>query len=339
MSKFLNEMLFKLCSSSGDTAKEENAVSVASKYLKDYGEIFINSMGSLIFTLNSNIKKPPIILEAHIDEIAMVVTSVSDDGFVRAAASGGIDRHILPSSEVIIHCKIEVLGIVCSTPPHLSKGEAKPLPVDEILIDTGLSHLAKELICLGDRVTLKSSPTMLLNDRVCAKSLDNRSGVAALIYAIKLISDKNPPPVTVILAVQEELGERGIAPAAYKTPASEALVVDVSFAMTPDSDKLKCGELDKGPMIGISPVLDKNISNTLIKIAKQKDIPYQLEIMAKGTGTDADTLSLVGMGIPCGLISIPQRYMHTSVEVCSLKDIENLSKLIAKYILRSEKNV
>ena len=135
------------------------------------------------------------------------------------------------------------------------------------------------------------------------------------------------------LAEQEELGTRGARTSAFACDASEAIALDVSFGDAPDVSPLKCGKLGSGVMVGVSPILNRKISNKLISLAEENNIPHQKEVMGGATGTDADVISITKSGYPCGLLSVPLRNMHTPCEVVDIKDAESIVDLLEKYIL------
>ncbi len=275
-----------------------------------------------------------LMLEAHIDEIAFVVTSVTDDGFVQVAPAGGIDPRILPAARVKIWGREQVFGAFCSTPPHLSKGDDECSDISDMFIDTLLGEKAKEVISVGDYVTFDADTVQLANDRVAAKSLDDRAACAVLLTLAERIKDKKlPVNVTLLFADGEELGMRGSKTAAFALNPNEAVAIDVSFAAAPDVSKEKYGELSKGALIGVSPILNKKITDKLIGLAKENNLPYQIEVMGGTTGTDSDAITVTKAGIPCGLVSIPQRNMHTPCEVVDLKDIEAICDILENYIL------
>ena len=192
---------------------------------------------------------------------------------------------------------------------------------------------AEKLICLGDRVTFKRNFTPLLNTQISSSVLDDRSGVASIILALEKLKDVNAK-VTVLFSSQEELGTRGAITGAYAKNVDEAISVDVSFGYSPLCKRTDCGELGKGAMVGFSPILNKEMSNALCKVAESNNIPYQKEIMGGGrTGTNADVISITEKGIKTALISIPLKYMHSPIEVVDTKDVEAVSDLISAYII------
>ena len=178
-----------------------------------------------------------------------------------------------------------------------------------------------------------------MGDRVSCGALDDRAGMASLICALEYLREKGcKKKITVSFSTREEVGGSGAKTAAFNAEAKELIAVDVSFADTPDSNSEECGELSKGPMIGVSASLDYDMSKKFIGTAKKCGIPYQLEIMGGRTGTDADGMTIAKGGFISELISIPLRYMHTGVEVVSVSDVENTGRLIAEYIAGGSEN-
>ncbi len=309
---------------------ENRMIDLLCKILAPFGEVRTDAVNNVICTFGEGFH---LLLDAHTDEVGMVVTSVTDDGFIKAGACGGIDKRMLSGAEVSIWGKREVKGIISALPPHLVKAsdEKKAPEISEISIDVGMSREdAEKIISLGDKITFKRHFTELIGSRVSSNCLDDRAGVAAVILALEKLK-KLPIKVTALFSTQEELGTRGAKIGPYGLNADEAIAIDVSFGYTPNCRKDECGEVGKGAMIGISPALDKNISDGLIAAAKKNEIKYQIEVMNGKTGTDADVISVSGCGIRSGLISIPLKYMHTPVEVVDINDVESVAALITAY--------
>ena len=264
----------------------------------------------------------------------MIVTYITDDGFIKVGNLGGIDRRLLPAQPVIVHGKRDIKGVICSVPPHLTANGSEVLSFDDTAIDTGMTKAElDEIVSLGDTVTFDVKCRELLNGRVTGGALDDRSGMVSILYALELLKDKKTAyNVTVIFSAQEELGERGAKIGAFEINPDIALAVDVSFAYAHGEDEQKCGYLGKGAMIGISPSLSREISDGLINTAKENNIPYQIEVMNGLTSTNADRYSVNREGAKACTVSIPLRNMHTPVEVVDLKDIELTGKLIAGFI-------
>ena len=275
-----------------------------------------------------------LMLDAHIDQIAMIVTDVDDNGFLTVSNAGGIDIRNLPSREVTVHGKENVPAVFCATPPHLANGEETFESISDIKLDTGLFGKARELVAIGDLVTFSGKCGELQNNLVFGRSFDDRAAVACLlILAERLHNKKLPINVAFVLSDSEELGMRGIRPAAFRVNPDEAIALDVSFGDGIGISNDECGALSKGGMIGISPALSKEVSNKLISVAKESNIPYQLEIMGAKTGTNADMISINREGVKTSTLSIPLRNMHSDTEILSVEDLESVCELIYEYIM------
>ena len=337
----MNDLIFKLCSTCGVSGCEDNITKLCYDELSKYSCVKIDNMGNLIATFENKNAKKHILFDAHIDQIGLIVTSILEDGFLKVSSCGGVDCRVMQGSTVVIHGSKDIIALVASVPPHLLK-KSDTLPcIEDLLIDTGMkTDELKNIVSLGDRISLLAEPVSLLNNKIASPALDNRAGVASLLRLAQLIKDeKLDVSVSILLSVQEEVGEIGAKTAPFDIYPDEAIVVDVSFANQPGVDINKSGKLNKGPMIGISPVLSRDISNQLVSLSKKNNIEYQLEIMGESTGTNADAISITKSGIKTGLVSIPQRNMHTAVEIVSTNDIENTAKLLFEYIKNGGLNI
>lgn len=325
------ELLKELTQIVGVSGCEENIAALLREKLSSYGDVIVDNMNNVFCTFGEGYH---FLLDAHLDEIGLIVTDVTDDGFIKFSNCGGIDARPLPAMEVSVWGREEVKGIISTLPPHLqSASDEKKIPkLSELAIDTGLTKdKLEKLVSLGDRITFKRNFTPLLNGLVSASCLDDRSGVAAILMCLDELKNMGCK-VTVMFSSQEEVGTRGAKIGPYAKSVDEAISVDVSFALTPGCDKSECGELSKGAMIGFSPILDKEISRKLVDVAEKNNIPYQCEIMSGRTGTNADVISISEKGIKTALISIPEKYMHQRVEVVDTADVESVSRLICAYI-------
>lgn len=330
----LKKDLELLCSAAG-VGGQTAIVEVAKELLKPLvNKIEIDPMGNVLGYRYSKVENAPtIMLEAHLDEIGFLVTHIDGEGFVYTAAAGGIDRRVLTGQEVDVFGDKVYRGVFCSVPPHLA-GKDKDLPeLDKWGIDVGLNaEEAKKAIPLGSRVTFAPHFSALNDTIVCSKALDNRAGMAAILHCLRQLPNDCPVNVAVAFCVQEELGCRGSDPATRRIQPDEAIIVDVSFALTPDANPNQCGKMGEGAMIGISPILSHQMTQTMLKLATKNAIPYQHEVCGGGTGTDADHITACLQGVPGALLSIPLRYMHTPVETVDLRDIAAVGRLMAAYV-------
>ena len=341
MSLELKNVIFDLSSADGVSGEESCAAQYALKYLKIYTDDCFIKNGNVIGNFgNRKNGTPHILIDAHIDQVGLIVTNIYESGFIGFSNVGGIDRRLLPAQQVCIHGKKKLAGVVCSTPPHLSGSDNKINKIEDFYIDTGMSFEAvSNIVEPGDRITFASMPKELLNDRITGPALDDRSGVASILYALELLrNQKYECSFSVTFSAQEELGERGAKIAAFDIDPDIALAVDVSFAYCLGDREYECGKMGQGPMIGISPSLSREISDKLIEISKNENIPYQLEVMNGLTSTNADQFSVNRTGCKACTVSIPLKYMHTPSEIIQIDDVENTGRLIAAYI-RSVSNV
>lgn len=327
------DLLKSLTTAVGVSGAENSVTDLLKGLLSSYGSVTVDNLGNVYCKIGD--KGPHILIDAHIDEIGFIVKEITADGFIKVSNIGGIDRRMLLSAEVSVWGDREYRGVISTLPPHLQKkdDERKAPEIDEIAIDVGMTEeQAEECISLGDRVTFKRNFTKLLRNQISSSVLDDRCGVASIILALDDLKKLNAN-VTVMFSSQEEVGTRGAMVGAYDRDVDEAIVVDVSFGYSPMCKKTDCGDIGKGPMIGMSPILDRTIARELVEIAKDNDIPYQIEVMGGGhTGTNADVISISEYGIKTALISIPEKYMHSPVEVVDIRDVENTSKLIVAYV-------
>ncbi len=321
----------------GASGSEEEAVSSVAELMKelDLGCNIDNRSTSLIAKFGEFQDGLPLIaLDAHIDQVGMIVTYITDEGFIKFSNLGGLDRRLLPAQQVIIHGKRKIKGVICSVPPHLSSGDNGVLKYEDAAIDTGMTKAElEEIVSYGDTITFDVKCRKLLGNRMTGCALDDRCGVASILHALELLKGKKLRyNVAVVFSAQEELGERGAKICAYELNPDIALAVDVSFGMAVGENPKNCGELGKGAMIGISPSLSREISNGLINTAKAENIPYQIEVMNDLTSTNADQYSVTRCGVKACTISVPLRNMHTPVEVIDIEDIRLTSQLIASFI-------
>ena len=331
------QILRQLCEADGISGEENSAAQTALKMLKEFDEnAYIDSFHSVIgYIGEKDGKKPTLLLDAHIDEIGLIVTFIDDDGFIKVGQCGGIDRRLLLAQTVTVQGKEKIKGVISTLPPHVSADAKTAAKTEDIAIDTGFSK--EELLArvsLGDKIVFDSGFSELPNDRVSCKAIDDRSGVAAILYALGLVKGKECAfNLAVQFSSQEELGGTGATIAAYNSAPDFAIAVDVSFAATPDAKPHLCGKMGQGVMIGYAPSLDKEMSARMTELAKKAEISYQTEVMSGKTGTNADEITVTRNGVRSVTLSIPEKYMHTPVETVQISDIENTGRLIAEFIL------
>ncbi len=332
----IKDILSRLCSAPG-VGSLDCAAKLSAEILAEYADEVKVENGSVYGIIYGENTDYTIMLDAHIDEIAMIVTSVLDNGFIKVAQVGGLDPRTLAAQRVNIWGKEPIIGVFASTPPHIKKDGESELNVNEMFIDACCDNV-KDIVSPGDLVTFRVTPANLLADGFTCKSLDDRSGVASLIYAAYLIKEQGKkPPVNVsfLFSDKEELGGMGAATMSYAHFPNEAVAVDVGFGDYPGfSDDETC-KMGKGTMLGFSPTLSNTITQKLKSVAEEKGIPYQYDVMGGRTGTNADRISVTKSGVPCGLLSIPIRSMHTTVENLFVEDLCATGKLLAEYVMKA----
>ncbi|MBP5582292.1 MAG: M20/M25/M40 family metallo-hydrolase [Ruminococcus sp.] len=331
----IRSTVVSLSEAAGTSGSESPAAELALSMLREYcpdAEIINGNVIGKFGTHKEGL--PSLLLDAHIDQIGFAVTYITDDGFIKIGNIGGIDRRLLPAQPVVIHGCRDIKGVICSISPHLTNGGSEVLEMSDAAIDTGLTK--EELmsaVSIGDSVTFDVTCRDLISSRITGGALDDRCGAASVLYTLELLKDAPLAyNVTVLFSTQEEVGERGAKTGAFEIDPDIAIAVDVSFAYAVGEEESKCGYLGKGPMIGISPSLSREISDGLINSAIAADIPFQREIMSGLTGTNADRFSVNRCGAKACTVSIPLRNMHTPVEVIDLTDVEQTAKLLAAYI-------
>ena len=303
---------------------------------EQFDENYLDNVGNQIFVKKCGRENAPkIMLDAHMDEIGMYVTEILDGGFLRVTNIGGIDTGILQASDVIIYGRHERLfGVIASTPPHLASGSNKELPkIDELLIDTCCTkEELEEKIRIGTPVGCAPKYTEMLNNKIMGKSFDDKACAACAIYAVATTPrEELAGDVYVMLSCCEEVTGM-VAPGAYSLNPDYAMSIDVNLGRVPGTKKEDTVELGKGPSITISAVTDRNLTNMLIDIAKDKEIPYQVSVSPTHTGTNAVAIQLAREGIPTVDVGLPLASMHTYNEIISLDDTNTLSDLVKAFI-------
>lgn len=342
MKKESTAFLEELLSVPSPSGFEQPGQAVVRKYLeKKADEVTTDVHGNVIAVLNP--KAPMrVMLAGHVDEIGLMVTHVSDKGFIHFAAIGGVDVGLVPGSRVHVHAKKgDILGVIGKKPiHHMSAEDRKKVPeMKDLWIDIGAKDKkdAARHVRIGDPVTSTYGYEKLLNNIVVARGFDDRIGAFVVAETLRcLAGTKIPVALYAVSTVQEELGLRGARTSAFGVDPHAGIAVDVGFATDfPDADQKTYGEvhLGKGPIVAIGANINPVLGNLILNTADKKKIPHQLAAEPRATGTDANAIQINRAGAAAALVSIPNRYMHTPVEVISLGDVENAIKLLAETIL------
>jgi endoglucanase len=285
----------------------------------------------------------------HIDEIGLHVSHLDEDGYLRFGQVGGWDAGVLIGQRVRVRTRRgDVFGVIGRKPIHLLKDEdRKQMPeVKDLYIDIGARDAdeAGKLVRIGDVAVIDAEPVEFRHDRIVSRSLDNRVGCYVAAEVARLVATQGGAPgdVLALAVTQEETTFAGSRTSAFAHDPDVAIVVDLTFAT--DQPGIELGPitkhpLDSGPVIARGTSLHPLVFERLYEAGEAETIPFTLESLGKGTGTDADAIHLTRAGIPTGLVSIPCRYMHTPVEMVSLADVDAAARLIAAFAQRLESGV
>ncbi len=311
-------------------------------YVKQYAEeTYSDAYGNCVAVLNKG-GSPRLMLAAHADEIAMAVNYITEEGYIYVRKMGGVDPAITKAQRVLIHTRQgPVKGVVGNVAPHLMKEEkdAKAPKIQDLFIDIGVFSRkdAERLVRVGDPITLTDEFDVLRDDLVVARAFDNRVGTFAVAETLRLLKEgkvKLNAEICAVSNVQEEVGLLGARQIAYSLKPDIALVVDVTHATDyPTVSKHQHGDVrvGAGPTLTHGGCNHPSVVARLEQIAKAKKIPLQHEAMSSTSGTDTDAIFWTRGGIASALISLPNRYMHSPVEVVSLADLEKIPELMAGF--------
>lgn len=334
--KDLLEALCNTNSISGNESRLEEIIVPAFRKYSD--DIAVDKLGNIIALKNgyNNEGNIRIMLAAHMDEIGLMVKHIEDNGFIRFTSIGGIDPRTILGQEVIIHGSKDIFGVISSKPPHLQEKDEinKAIKMEDMTIDVGLTkEQLVDLVSIGDTISIRRSFQSLQGSRITARALDDKAGLAAMYECVKELSRlRHEPDVYFVSTVQEEVGVRGAFTSAYGINPHIGIAIDVGFGATPELSRSDTLEMGKGPGITIGGNIHPGLREKLVNVAKDYNIPFQYEITPGPTGTDGRAIQITRKGIPTLCLSIPLRYMHTSVEVVDMLDIKNTAKLLAFFI-------
>lgn len=304
-------------------------------------ETFSDAYGNCVAVLNKG-GSPRLMLAGHADEIAMAVNYIDDEGYLYVRKLGGVDAAITKAQRVVIHAAGgPVKGVVGNVAPHLMKEEKDPKPpkMHDLFIDIGAGSRkdAQKLVRVGDPITLVDEFDLLRGDLAVARAFDNRVGTFAVAETLRLLKEskaKLHAEICAVSNVQEEVGLLGARQIAYSLKPDVALVVDVTHATDyPTVNKQQHGDvkIGAGPSVTHGGCNHPEVVARLEQLAKAKKIPLQHETMSGTSGTDTDAIFWTRGGIPSALVSLPNRYMHSPVEVVSLKDLERIPELLVAF--------
>ncbi len=335
---FLNELLLTPSVSGHEEAAQQKILA----YTKPFSHRQqCDATGNVLSILNPE-SPCKVLLCGHIDEIGFIVTHVQENGMLRLAAAGGVRPALYIGAPVqIVHEGNSVPGVV-AVMPSLLKSEA--VKAKDLVVDIGASSREEALqhVAIGDPVCADTTVRKLLGENISARALDDRSGAFVIVEAMRRAAEKKAAAgIYAATTVGEETTGRGAYYAASQVKPSCAIIVDVTWVSdTPETDPADTGDirLGAGPVLCLSSIVNKPMNRRLQKLAEKYQIPVQWEIAPGGTSSDADTVNKTGIGVPVALVSIPLRYMHSSVEIANLRDLEGAIQLISEFLLSMDES-
>lgn len=332
------DFLFKYLNNASPTGFEMEGQKIWLDYIKPYiHHSYIDTYGSAVGVINPDAKYK-VVIEAHADEISWFVNYIDEKGYIWVIRNGGSDHQIAPSMRVNLHTKKGIVKGIFGWPAiHIRKEKEDHPSMKNIFIDVGADS-KKEVEKLGihpGTVITFEDELMELNEKyVVGRALDNRAGGFMIAEVIRRISEKGielPFGLYAVNAVQEEIGLKGAKMIAHRIQPNLAIVTDVTHdTQSPPYDKkllgdVKCGG---GPVISYGPAVQNNLRDMIIEVALENQIPFQRIAASRSTGTDTDAFAYSNEGVASALISLPLKYMHTTVETVALEDIESVTQLI-----------
>lgn len=341
-----HEFLEQLLITPSPTGFEAAGQKVWTGYIEQFSdELETDAYGSAVAKLNTSFDVITVMLEAHCDEIGMIVQHITDKGFVHVNKLGGSDSTIARAKRVNIHNKRGVVsGVVGNTAIHLQDkkngGGDQPAWKDVYIdIGAGSREEALEMIQIGDPITYANNFEFLSDDILTGRALDNRIGGFVIAQVMKRLSENRSDlnvNVMALNSVQEEVGGYGARMMSYRLEPDMALVTDVTHATdTPNINNAEHGlvKLGEGPVVQHGGANHPSIVSFIEEVSQTKEIPLQHDAVSVRTGTDTDSIFYQKTGIPSGLISLPLRYMHSPIETASVTDINHLIDLMTETIL------
>lgn len=335
---FLKELL----DSPGPSGYEQPIQQVIRRFAGEFAENVSTDWHGNVTAAVHRDGSPRIMLAGHCDQIGLMVKHIDDQGFLRVGPIGGWDVQMLIGQRLQVWTQEgPVAGVIARKPIHLlTTDERKQVPeIKDLWIDIGAKDgdEARELVTAGDPVTMEPGYRPLRNGLACAPGMDDRVGVWVVMNALKQVAGENPrAAVMAVSTVQEEVGLRGARTSAFSLDPQLGIAVDVTHATDcPTIDENEHGrvKLGEGPVVYRGPNVNPKVYDRLRSLAEEHEIPIQSQGISKPAGNDANAMQIARGGLATGIVAIPNRYMHSPVEVVSLSDLENAAKLIARFCL------
>jgi putative aminopeptidase FrvX len=330
-------LLRQLSEAFGVSGAEDEVRNIIRNELRGFGKIRTDALGNLLVEKESVLKGPKFMICAHMDEVGLMIKSIDNKGMLKFNTVGGIDDRVLVSKSIIIGPQ-KIKGVIGAKPVHLQEPKERKMPLKskKLYIDIGAKDKedAEQKVKIGDYAVFDTKFSFIGDNTIIGKALDDRIGCYIISEILKKQYDI---PVTGVFTVQEEVGLRGSATAAYSVFPDIAVVLETTFASdVPESkEEYYCTTLGKGPAItfmDMTYIADRRLIRRILDIAESNNIPYQLKRTAFG-GTDGGRIQSTKDGIPTIVISVPCRYIHSPISMANLNDIQHTITLLDLLIL------
>ena len=327
----MRQALERLCACTAPSGFEAPAAAAAAELLRPLvDEVSIDRMGNVLGVRRSKAPNAPkLLLDAHLDEIGLIVTGI-EEGFLRFRSIGGVDPRMLPGRELTVLAPTPLRGLVAC--PSGGDGD-KSVPIPELYVDVGLSQAeAEKAVPIGTPMVYRAGCFPLGEDQICGKAMDDRSCFVTLLRAAELLRDRELDVELWLLgSTREEISGAGAVTGTWSVAPDFCVAVDVTHGRTPDGPADKTFELGGGPAIGVGPNMTRWMTERMLSKAREQGIPYQLEVMSGHTGTNGWEMQISREGVATSVLSLPLKYMHSPIEVLSLSDMEQVARLLAAF--------
>ncbi|MCB0495735.1 MAG: M42 family metallopeptidase [Cyclobacteriaceae bacterium] len=339
------KFLYQYLNNASPTGFEESGQRIWLDYIRPFVDTYISdTYGTVVGVINPNAEYK-VVIEAHADEISWFVNYITDDGYIYVIRNGGSDHQIAPSMRVNVHTAKGVVKGVFGWPAiHVRHGEKETNPtLQNIFVDVGCSYkeeVEKLGIHVGSVITFEDELMELNKKYYTGRALDNRMGGYMIAEVARRLHEnkvKLPFGLYVVNSVQEEIGLRGAEMIAERIKPDVAIITDVTHDTgSPLYDKKKSGDIKcgNGPVVSYGPAVQNNVRDMIIKVAEKKKIDFQRLSASRSTGTDTDAFAYSNAGVASALISLPLKYMHTTVETVNKEDVEGVIKLIYETLVQ-----
>ncbi len=332
------ELLSLLCQTMSVSGQEERAKDTLRTHLAPlFDEYRCDTRGNHCFVRRGSMASDRrLVIDAHFDEIGMMVKEITAQGFLKVCGVGGLDARTLQASRVTIYADEILHGVLSSTPPHLSAGGDSLAKIDDLFVDTGLScaQLTEKGVHIGTPIAFATEVHHLQNGRICGHALDNKACCAAALMAAASARIPANWDVFVLLSAKEEIGGGGAKTAAADLRPDIALILDGNIGAVSSARTSETVVLGKGVSVSLSCTTDRILTEQILALAKEASIPHQRIAEATSTGTNADLVTLAENGIRTAVLSLPLRHMHTPSESIAMQDVEAMLSLLRLFIER-----